>query len=89
MASSLTGFTGDFISPLGMVNLHVTYGKKPHSKTLTTKFMVVNIPSAYNTIVGRPTLNQLKVVVSTYHMMMKFPTKASISKFKSDPRESR
>ena len=35
---------------------------------------MVNCSSAYNAILGRPTLNSWKVVTSTYHLMIKFPT---------------
>ncbi|RRT32529.1 hypothetical protein B296_00047995 [Ensete ventricosum] len=48
--------------------------RKPRSKTLMVSFMVVKLPSAYNAIIGRPTLNQLKAVVSTYHRLLKFLT---------------
>ena len=37
-------------------------------------FLVVDCSSAYNAILGRPTLNSWKVVTSTYHLMIKFPT---------------
>ena len=36
-------------------------------------------PSAYNIIIGRPTLNRLKAITSTYHLMMKFPTDNGIA----------
>ena len=42
-------------------------------------FLVVDQPSAYNIIVGRPTLNRLKAITSTYHLMMKFPTEKGIA----------
>ncbi|XP_064992518.1 uncharacterized protein LOC135629271 [Musa acuminata AAA Group] len=52
MASALTGFTGDSISPLGTTALPVTIGEEPRVKTMITTFMVVNLPSAYNIIFG-------------------------------------
>lgn len=64
MTLSLIGYTGDSISLLGIVNLHVTFREEPHFKTLTTRFMMVDVPSAYNAIIGRPTLNCLKAMVS-------------------------
>ncbi|RZS28979.1 hypothetical protein BHM03_00062638 [Ensete ventricosum] len=74
LTSTLTGFTGDFISPLGATMIPVTFGGEPRSKTLMVSFMVVKLPSAYNAIIERPTLNRLKAVVSTYHRLLKFPT---------------
>jgi hypothetical protein len=47
-------------------------------------FLVVNRPSAYNVIVGRPSLNKLRVVTSTYHLMMKFPTPEGVREVKRD-----
>nr|XP_009413942.1 PREDICTED: uncharacterized protein LOC103995141 [Musa acuminata subsp. malaccensis] len=89
MASVLTGFTGDSISPLGTTALPVTIEEEPRAKTIMTTFMVVNLPSAYNVIQGRPTLNKLKVVVSTYHRAIKFPTPMGIGESRSDLGESR
>jgi hypothetical protein len=47
-------------------------------------FLVVNPPSAYNVIVGWPSLNKLRVVTSTYHLMMKFPTLEGVREVKED-----
>ena len=42
--------------------------------TKDVTFLVVDCLSAYNAILGRPTLNLWKAVTSTYHLMIKFPT---------------
>ncbi|XP_065008039.1 uncharacterized protein LOC135638687 [Musa acuminata AAA Group] len=89
MASALIGFTGDSISPLGTTVLPITIGEEPRAKTIMTTFMVVNLPSAYNVILDRPTLNKIKVVVSTYHRAIKFLTSTGIRGTRSDPGESR
>jgi hypothetical protein len=70
---SLIGFTGDTIIPKGYVDLKVSFGKKPSTKTIPTRFIVVDCPSAYNAIIGRSTLNSLGAIVSTIHLAMKFP----------------
>lgn len=57
MTSTLTGFIGDSICTLGTTNLHITFGDEPFTKTLMSKFMVVDVPSVYNVIIGHPTLN--------------------------------
>ncbi|RRT57782.1 hypothetical protein B296_00041862 [Ensete ventricosum] len=74
LTSTLTGFTGEFVSPMGAAMILVTFGGEPRSKTLMVLFMVVKLPSAYNAIIGRSTLNRLKTVVSTYHRLLKFST---------------
>ncbi|RWV95330.1 hypothetical protein BHE74_00031461 [Ensete ventricosum] len=89
MTSTLIGFTGDAITPVGIVTLPVTFSDEPRTKTLMVHFMVVDLPSTYNVIIGRPTLNKLRAVVSTYHRSMKFPTNAGPGEIKSDPQESR
>ncbi|RWW38429.1 hypothetical protein BHE74_00056346 [Ensete ventricosum] len=76
--TTLTGFTGDSVSPAGTAVLPVTVGEEPRSKTLLVSFIVVALPSVYNAIIGRPTLNKLRAVVSTYHRTMKFPTRAGV-----------
>lgn len=43
-----------------------------------TTFLVVDIPFAYNTIMGRLTLNVLRAIPSTYHRMVKFSTTRGI-----------
>ncbi|RRT73617.1 hypothetical protein B296_00002118 [Ensete ventricosum] len=55
MTSTLTRFTGDAIAPLGVTTLPVTIKEEPRTKMLMVSFMVVKLPSAYNTIIGRPT----------------------------------
>nr|XP_009387567.1 PREDICTED: uncharacterized protein LOC103974454 [Musa acuminata subsp. malaccensis] len=70
MTSALTGFTGDSVSPLGTTVCPVTIGEEPRAKTIMTTFMVVDLSLAYNVILGRPTLNKIMTVVSTYHRTM-------------------
>ncbi|RRT67715.1 hypothetical protein B296_00017273 [Ensete ventricosum] len=78
LTSTLTGFTGDSVFPLGVTTTPVMFGGEPKLKTLMVSFMVVKLPSAYNAIIGRPTLNRLKAVVLTYHRILKFPTRAGV-----------
>ena len=85
----LDAFMGDSISPLETTILPITIREESRAKTMMTTFMVVNLPSAYNVILGRPTLNKLKAMVSTYHWAVKFLTSIGIGESRSDPRESR
>ncbi|RRT61990.1 hypothetical protein B296_00024919 [Ensete ventricosum] len=88
LTSTLTGFTGDFVSPMGVAMILVTFGGEPRSKTLMVSFMVVKLPSAYNVIIGHPTLNRLKAVISTYHRLLKFSTRARVGEVRSVERGS-
>ncbi|RWV95831.1 hypothetical protein GW17_00041509 [Ensete ventricosum] len=89
MISTLTGFTRDAIAPAGIATLPMTFDDEPRTKTLIVSFMVVELPLAYNVIIGRLTLNKLRAVISTYHHSMKFPTNAGAGEVRNDPRESR
>ncbi|RZR72125.1 hypothetical protein BHM03_00010435 [Ensete ventricosum] len=70
MTFTLIGFTGDAIAPLG-VTIPVTI-EESRTNTLMVPLMVVKLLSAYNAIIGHPTLNKLRAVVSMYHCTMKF-----------------
>ena len=70
----LVGFGGSRVFPLGAVTLSVIVGDYPQQIIKDVTFLVVDCSSIYNTILGRPTLNSWKVVTSTYHLMIKFPT---------------
>ena len=45
---------------------------------------MVDCSSLYNAIIGRPTLNSWKVVTSTYHLSVKFPTEYGIGQAQKD-----
>ncbi|XP_064995317.1 uncharacterized protein LOC135631507 [Musa acuminata AAA Group] len=89
ISSALTGFTGDSISPLGVVTLPLTVGNLPRSKTIMTSFLVIDLPAAYNAILGWPTLNKIRAIISTYYQTVKFPTDAGTGEISGSPRESR
>ena len=48
-------------------------GDYPQQITKDVTFLVVDCSSAYNAILEWPTLNSWKAVISTYHLMIKFP----------------
>ncbi|GAV76496.1 hypothetical protein CFOL_v3_19969, partial [Cephalotus follicularis] len=56
----LVGFAGETIHPLGSINLSVVAGTAPRQTQVEMTFLVVNTPSPYNAIVGRPGLNLLE-----------------------------
>ncbi|RRT67085.1 hypothetical protein B296_00003996 [Ensete ventricosum] len=89
MTSTLTGFTVDAITPVGIATLPMIFGDEPRTKTFMGPFMVVLLPSVYNVIIGRPTLNKLRAIISTYHRRMMFPTSTGLGEVKSDRRELR
>ncbi|KAL0434054.1 UNVERIFIED_CONTAM: hypothetical protein Slati_2739700 [Sesamum latifolium] len=58
----LASFSGDVVEPLGEVLLPVSLGSHPRQATTFIKFLVVDSPSAYNMILGRPSLNLLQAI---------------------------
>ena len=70
----LRRFSGERVLPLGSVQLVLTLGDPPCQATTTVRFLIVDAPSAYNMLLGRPSLNAIRVVPSAYHMVIKFPT---------------
>ena len=74
MNAPLVGFGGTRVYLLGAVTLFVTVGDYPQQITKDITFFVVGCSSAYNAILGWPTLNSWKAVTLTYHLMIKFPT---------------
>ncbi|KAM1403993.1 hypothetical protein ACFX2I_012525 [Malus domestica] len=70
----MISFSGDIVQPLGSIHLPFTIGTCPYTTTITTNFLVVDCPTAYNVIFGRTCINDLKAMVSTHMLLMKFPT---------------
>ncbi|XP_072062241.1 uncharacterized protein [Arachis hypogaea] len=72
------------IQPLGFISLYTTFRKGTKSRTLSVDYIVVDVMSVYNALIGRTTLYRLAVVVSTPHLCMKFPTAEGIATVKRD-----
>jgi len=82
--TSLVGFGGTRLFPLGTVILLVTAGDYPQQITKDVTFLVIDCLSAYNAMLGCPTLNSWKAVTLTYHLMIKFPTKYRVGEVHGD-----
>jgi hypothetical protein len=80
----LVGFAGTNVYPLGVISLQVIADTYPKQATKKVDFLVVDCPSVYNVIVGRPTFNRLRAVTSTYHLLVHFPTENGIGEIKGD-----
>ena len=70
--------------PLGAIRLSVTVGDYPQQITRDITFLVVGCSSAYNAIIGRPTLNSWKAVTSIYHLMIKFPIEYGVGELREN-----
>nr|GEY37017.1 reverse transcriptase domain-containing protein [Tanacetum cinerariifolium] len=63
--TSLTGFTGEKIWPIGQIQLLVIVGNEEHSTRTWITFMVIRSPFPYNGIIGRPGISAIRAVPST------------------------
>ncbi|KAL0440548.1 UNVERIFIED_CONTAM: hypothetical protein Slati_2537800 [Sesamum latifolium] len=52
----LYGFAEEVVHLHSMISLSLTLGNETSRRTCLLKFLIVDIPSAYNVILGRPTL---------------------------------
>ncbi|KAL0294254.1 UNVERIFIED_CONTAM: hypothetical protein Sangu_2519200 [Sesamum angustifolium] len=85
----LVGFGGSEVLSKGTIDLPISIGEEPTRRICMIQFLVVDSPFTYNVVLGQPGLNMFQVVVSTYYVKMKFPTKGGIGKLKCDQREAR
>ncbi|KAM6589813.1 hypothetical protein CsatA_012418 [Cannabis sativa] len=73
--SSLTGFNGTTLIPMGKVRLPVTLFLDTPQRTFKyCTFVVVDCPTAYNAILGRPALVDFGAVTSIRNLCLKFPS---------------
>ncbi|GAV86322.1 hypothetical protein CFOL_v3_29754 [Cephalotus follicularis] len=77
------------IHPLGSINLSVVAGTAPRQTQVEMTFLVVDTPSPYNAIVGRPGLNLLEAIVSMRHLLVKFPTRFGVGEVRGDQQAAR
>ena len=54
-----------------------------------SEILIVDAPSAYNMLLGRPSLNAIRVVPSAYHMVIKFPTTNGVGTVRGNQRIAR
>ena len=89
VSTHLRGFSGEKVLPLGSIQLVVTLGDPLCQATMAVKFLIVDAPSAYNMLLGRPSLNAIKAIPSAYHMMIKFPTTSGVGMVRGDQHVAR
>ena len=84
VSTHLWEFLGEKVLPLGLIQLVLTLGEPPCQATTTARFLIVDAPSAYNMLLGRPSLNAVKAIPSAYHMIIKFPTIHEVGMVRGD-----
>ncbi|KAJ8423632.1 hypothetical protein Cgig2_028491 [Carnegiea gigantea] len=70
-----------------MIRLPVRFGDQNKFKSLEVDFLVVDVPTIYNIIIGRPTLHRVKAVVAPYLLQLQFETNdGNIGELRGDQR---
>ncbi|GAV74303.1 hypothetical protein CFOL_v3_17783 [Cephalotus follicularis] len=85
----LVGFAGEMVHPLGSINLSMVVGTAPCQTQVQMTLPVVDTPSPYNAIIGRPGINLMEAIVSTRHLLMKFPTRFGVGEARGDQQVAR
>ncbi|XP_021769851.1 uncharacterized protein LOC110734100 [Chenopodium quinoa] len=84
-STMLVGFSGETKKTSGEIPL-ATYAK---GINLQVKFLVIGTLSSYNMILGRPWIHEMKAIPSTYHQVIKFPTRWGIQEIRGNPKEAK
>uniref|UniRef100_A0A803NRP0 Uncharacterized protein n=1 Tax=Cannabis sativa TaxID=3483 RepID=A0A803NRP0_CANSA len=73
------GFSGANNAPCGKIKLPLNIGTAPIQTTIMAMFIVVDVKSLYNVMLGRLALYELRAISSVYYLSIKFPITAGIS----------
>ncbi|XP_038701920.1 uncharacterized protein LOC119998656 [Tripterygium wilfordii] len=84
-STALIGFNGEVSHSMGEVVLPI-YAPGLNKQT---RFSIVDSPSAYNAILGRPWLHAIRAVPSTYHQILRYPTNNGVREILGDQHSSR
>lgn len=83
-STSLKGFDGGKLTPLGIVELPITISTSPLQKTMILDFMVIGKNSSYQIILGRPFFRISKAVVSNHYLALKYWVNVVVGVVKGD-----
>ncbi|XP_074300464.1 uncharacterized protein LOC141631735 [Silene latifolia] len=81
----LVGFSGETANSLGEIVI-ATYAGGINKRV---RYLVIDGPSTYNVILGRPWLHLMKAVPSTYNQCVKFPTPWGVEKIQAAQKKAR
>ncbi|XP_027351177.1 uncharacterized protein LOC113862287 [Abrus precatorius] len=70
----LVRFLGERVETRGYIDLYTLFRSEDEGKCIKVTYLVVHANTLYNILLGRPSLNKLKAIVSNPHLAMKFPT---------------
>ncbi|XP_020216781.1 uncharacterized protein LOC109800407 [Cajanus cajan] len=72
----LVGFSGERVMTRGCIDLYTRFGfDQKSSREIKIRYIVVHANTSNNVLLGRPSINALRAIVSTPHLCMKFPSR--------------
>ncbi|GKU96677.1 hypothetical protein SLEP1_g9889 [Rubroshorea leprosula] len=77
--SLIYGFNNQPVPVEGVLTMNVAFGSDRNYVTPSIRFLVVKMASSFNVVIGRPTLTEIRAVVSQSHLCMKLPTPMGIA----------
>ncbi|GKV21693.1 hypothetical protein SLEP1_g31647 [Rubroshorea leprosula] len=83
------GFNNQPVPVEGVLRLNVTFGSGRTYVTPSVRFLVVKMPSSFNLVIGRPTLTEIRAIVSQSHLCMKFPTPMGVATLRGNQEAAR
>ena len=78
------GFTNQSIRAKSIITLPITLEHGEHAITIMADFLVVDQPSTYNDIIGRPLMKKTSMVTTVCCLTVKFFTPTRISYIKAN-----
>ena len=67
----------------------MTLGEYPRQSCVMADFLVIDQPLAFNVVLGRPSLREVKAITSIHHLLMKFSMPHGVGEVKGDQQEVR
>ncbi|GKV41128.1 hypothetical protein SLEP1_g48700 [Rubroshorea leprosula] len=83
------GFNNQPVPVEGVLTMNVAFGSGRSYVTPSVRFLVVKMASSFNVIIGRPTLTEIRAMVSQSHLCMKFPTPTGIATLRGNQEVAR
>ncbi|PKA56066.1 hypothetical protein AXF42_Ash015551 [Apostasia shenzhenica] len=81
---TISSFSGDVYRLAGYATLRVALEEGPRRREKEIDFIIMDAPSGYNAILGRPAMAAFQMITSTYHLCVKFPTPFGIATIRGD-----
>lgn len=67
-------FAGERVDTRGYVDLRTRLGTAREGEDKKIQYLLVDVNTSYNVLMGRPCLNAYSAIVSTPHLTLKYPT---------------